>query len=152
LFIPVNTNKPKLEDLGTDAGKLILSPTRTYAPLIKKVLDRFRPEIHGMIHCTGGGQTKVLKFINDLHIIKDNLFDLPPLFRIIHDSSETSWDEMYEVFNMGHRFEIYTRSELAKEIIAMANDLGIEARIVGHAEGNSGKKLTVQSEFGTFTY
>jgi phosphoribosylformylglycinamidine cyclo-ligase len=141
-----------LAELGTDAGRLLLSPTRTYAPLIKKVLDRFRPLIHGMIHCTGGGQTKVLKFVNGMHIIKDNLFELPPLFRMIHDSSETDWSEMYEVFNMGHRFEIYTQSEIAGDIIRMANELGIEARIVGRAETYSGHKMTIQSPFGTFTY
>jgi phosphoribosylformylglycinamidine cyclo-ligase len=142
----------KIAGLDMDAGKLVLSPTRTYAPLIKRVLDKFRPEIHGMIHCTGGGQTKVLKFINDLHIIKDNLFELPPVFRIIQESSETDWDEMYEVFNMGHRFEIYTRSEIAGKIIKMANELGIEARIVGRTESYSGHKITIQSPYGTFTY
>jgi phosphoribosylformylglycinamidine cyclo-ligase len=142
----------QLTELGTDAGRLLLSPTRTYAPLIKKVLDRFRPLIHGMIHCTGGGQTKVLKFVNGMHIIKDNLFELPPLFRMIHDSSETDWSEMYEVFNMGHRFEIYTQSEIAGDIIRMANELGIEARIVGRTETYSGHKMTIQSPFGTFTY
>ena len=142
----------EMEGIGIDAGKLVLSPTRTYAPLIRQVLDKFRPEIHGMIHCTGGGQTKVLKFIEDLHIIKDNLFELPLLFRMIHDSSDTSWDEMYEIFNMGHRFEIYTRAGLAPEIIGMAHNLGIDARIVGRAEPCNGEKLTITSEFGTFTY
>jgi len=142
----------KIAELGTDAGKLVLSPTRTYAPLIKKVLDKFRPEIHGLIHCSGGGQTKVLRFVRDMHIIKDNLFELPPLFRMIQESSETDWDEMYEVYNMGHRFEIYTRPELAGEIIRMAGELGIDARIVGWAESYSGHKLTIQSSFGTFTY
>jgi len=142
----------KVDELGIDAGRLVLSPTRTYAPLIKRVLEKLRPHIHGMIHCTGGGQTKVLKFINDLHIIKDNLFDLPPLFRIIQESSETTWDEMYEVFNMGHRFEIYTTNHYAQEIIDMAGLLGIEARVVGHVESYSGRKLTVSGTFGTFTY
>jgi phosphoribosylformylglycinamidine cyclo-ligase len=141
-----------LDELGTDAGKLLLSPTRTYAPLIKRVLDRFRPQIHGMIHCSGGGQTKVLKFVHDLHIIKDNMFELPPLFRMIHESSETDWEEMYEVFNMGHRFEIYTPAAIAADIINMAGELGIEARIVGRAESYAGHKLTIQSPYGTFTY
>jgi phosphoribosylformylglycinamidine cyclo-ligase len=142
----------KIDNLENDAGKLVLSPTRTYAPLIKKVLEKFRPNIHGMIHCTGGGQTKVLKFINDFHIIKDNLFELPPLFRIIRESSETPWNEMYEVFNMGHRFEIYTTTHYAQDIIDMAGILGIEARIVGHVERYSGRKLTISGTFGTFTY
>lgn len=137
---------------GMDAGKLVLSPTRTYAPLIKRVLDRKRQDIHGMIHCTGGGQTKVLKFINNLHVIKDNLFDLPPLFRMIKESSETDWDEMYEVFNMGHRFEIYTKPENAGEIIAMAHELGIEARIVGRTEPFTGRRITINSPYGSFTY
>jgi phosphoribosylformylglycinamidine cyclo-ligase len=142
----------EMEGLGTDAGKLVLSPTRTYAPLIRLVLEKFRPEIHGMIHCTGGGQTKVMKFVDNLHIIKDNLFELPLLFRMIHDSSDTSWDEMYEVFNMGHRFEIYIQAGRAQEIIGMAHNLGIDARIVGRVEACNGKKLTIASEFGTFVY
>ena len=124
----------------------------TRSPLIKRVLERHRPDIHGLIHCTGGGQTKVLRFINDLHVIKDNLFDLPPLFHIIKDSSESDWDEMYEVFNMGHRFEIYTRPEIAGEIIGLAHELGIEARIVGRTESFSGHKVTIHSPYGTFTY
>lgn len=142
----------KIEGLPLDAGKLLLSPTRTYAPLIKRVLDRFRPEIHGMIHCSGGGQTKVLKFISDLHIIKDNLFELPPLFGMIHKSSETEWEEMYEVFNMGHRFEIYANQAIAGDIILMAEELGIEAKIVGRTEAYTGHKVTIVSPFGTFTY
>ena len=142
----------KIEGLGIEAGKLVLSPTRTYAPLVKRVLDKFRPDIHGMIHCSGGGQTKVLKFIRDLHVIKDNLFELPPLFAIIQESSETDWDEMYEVFNMGHRFEIYTRQEIAGNIIKMAGELGIGARIIGRTEACKGHKMTIQSPYGTFTY
>jgi phosphoribosylformylglycinamidine cyclo-ligase len=142
----------KVEGLNIDAGKLVLSPTRTFAPLIRQVLDRCRSDIHGMIHCTGGGQTKVLKFVNDLHIIKDNLFELPPLFRIIQQSADTPWDEMYEVYNMGHRFEIYTREAAAAEIIAMAAEFNIDARIIGHTQPYTGHKLTIQSEFGTFTY
>jgi phosphoribosylformylglycinamidine cyclo-ligase len=142
----------KIEELEIDAGKLVLSPTRTYAPLIKQVLDKYRPQIHGMIHCSGGGQTKALKFINDLHIIKDNMFDLPPLFRVIQESSGADWDEMYEVFNMGHRFELYTTAEFAEDIIGMAAKLGIEARIVGRTESYSGHKMTIHSQFGIFTY
>jgi phosphoribosylformylglycinamidine cyclo-ligase len=142
----------QLEALGTDAGKLVLSPTRTYAPLIKQVLDKYRPQIHGMIHCTGGGQTKVLKFVNNLHVIKDNLFDTPPLFGMIRDSSGTDWDEMYEVFNMGHRFEIYLEEAFAADIIRMASHLGIEARIVGRTEAFEGRRLTIKSPYGTFTY
>jgi phosphoribosylformylglycinamidine cyclo-ligase len=142
----------KVEDLGMDAGKLVLSPTRTFAPLIRQVLELHKPEIHGMIHCTGGGQTKVLKFIKDLHVIKDNLFPLPPLFRIIQQSADTPWDEMYEVYNMGHRFEIYTNETTAKEIIDRAATFNIDAKIIGHTEEYVGHKLTIQSEFGTFTY
>jgi phosphoribosylformylglycinamidine cyclo-ligase len=142
----------KIKELDVDAGKLVLSPTRTYAPLMKRVIDKFRPEIHGMIHCSGGGQTKVLKFISDLHIIKDNLFDLPPLFRMIQESSGTDWDEMYEVYNMGHRFELYTREVFAAEIIRMAGEMGIEARIIGRVESYSGHRVTISSPYGTFTY
>jgi phosphoribosylformylglycinamidine cyclo-ligase len=116
------------------------------------VLEKFRPRIHGMIHCSGGGQTKVLKFVNNLHIIKDNLFELPPLFRMIHDSAGNDWDEMYEVYNMGHRFEIYTTSEFAEGIIKISTELGVDAKVVGHVETFSGHKLTIQSSFGTFTY
>ncbi len=134
----------KVEDLGVDAGKLVLSPTRTFAPLIRQVLELHRPEIHGMIHCTGGGQTKVLKFVQDLHVIKDNLFPLPPLFRIIQQSAGTPWDEMYEVYNMGHRFEIYTNEQTAGEIIDLAAALNIEAKIIGHTEAYAGHKLTIQ--------
>jgi phosphoribosylformylglycinamidine cyclo-ligase len=142
----------KIEDLEPDAGKLVLSPTRTFAPLIRQVLERHRPDIHGMIHCTGGGQTKVMKFVKDIHVIKDNLFPLPPLFRIIRQSAGTPWDEMYEVYNMGHRFEIYTDEKTAAEIIGLAAQLNIEAKIIGHTEAYVGHKLTIQSEFGSFTY
>jgi phosphoribosylformylglycinamidine cyclo-ligase len=138
--------------LDLDAGKLVLSPTRTYAPLIKRVIDKFRPEIHGMIHCSGGGQTKVLKFISNLHVIKDSLFELPPLFRMIQESSGTDWDEMYEVYNMGHRFEIYTRETVAGEIIKLAGEMDIEARIIGRVESYSGHRVTIKSPHGTFTY
>jgi phosphoribosylformylglycinamidine cyclo-ligase len=138
--------------LGIDAGKLVLSPTRTYAPLIKTVLDKYRSQIHGMIHCTGGGQTKVLRFINDLHVIKDNMFELPPLFRMVQESAGTDWSEMYEVFNMGHRFEIYTSLQNAPAIIGMAAEVGIDAKIIGHTESYSGRRITIQSPYGVFTY
>lgn len=135
-----------------DAGKLVLSPTRTYAPVIKKVLDQFRSSISGMIHCSGGAQTKVLHFIDNLHVVKDNLFDLPPLFKLIQEQSETSWHEMYKVFNMGHRFEIYADAEAADGIISVAKSFNIEAQIIGHVESYNGKKVTINSEFGTFEY
>ena len=135
-----------------DAGKLVLSPTRTYAPVIKKVLDQFRPSISGMIHCSGGAQTKVLHFIDNLHVVKDNLFGLSPLFRLIQEQSETSWHEMYKVFNMGHRFEIYADEAAADGIISIAKAFNIEAQIIGHVESYNGKKVTINSEFGTFEY
>ncbi|HLO61310.1 MAG TPA: AIR synthase-related protein [Bacteroidales bacterium] len=142
----------KVEGLETDAGRLLLSPTRTYAPVIKKVLEKYKRHIHGMIHCTGGGQTKVLKFCDDLHIIKDNLFDIPPLFRMIQESADTDWDEMYEVFNMGHRFEIYTEAAHAEGIMTIAEELGVDAKIIGHTEQATGKKLTIKSPYGVFNY
>ncbi|HEX2395243.1 MAG TPA: AIR synthase-related protein [Bacteroidales bacterium] len=138
--------------LGTDMGKLLLSPTRTYAPVIKKVLENSRRYIHGMIHCTGGGQTKVLKFINNLHVIKDNLFDLPPLFRMIRESSGTDWEEMYETFNMGHRFEIYTSPDSASDIIAISEELGVEAKVIGRVEEFKGRKITISGPDGVFCY
>jgi phosphoribosylformylglycinamidine cyclo-ligase len=137
---------------GMDAGKMVLSPTRTYAPVIKKVLENMHDEVHGMIHCSGGGQTKVLHFIENLHVIKDNLFPLPPLFRMIHEQSGTSFSEMYQVFNMGHRFEIYTDEKNAEEIISIASGFNIEAKIVGHCEESVSRKLTINSESGEFVY
>lgn len=142
----------KIAELGIDAGKLVLSPTRTYAPVIKKVLEEFRPFINGMIHCSGGAQTKVLHFVDHLHIVKDNLFPVPPLFRIIQEQSDTSWEEMYKVFNMGHRFEIYTSEEVAEKVIAISQSFGVDAKIVGHCESSTTKKLTIKSEFGEFVY
>jgi phosphoribosylformylglycinamidine cyclo-ligase len=142
----------QIEGLNTDAGKLVLSPTRTYAPVIKKVIETLRPEIHGMIHCSGGGQTKVMHFIDNMHIVKDNLFPLPPLFLIIHEQSGTPLKDMYKVFNMGHRFEIYTREENASEIIRIASGFDLEARVVGYCESADTKKLTLSSEYGTFEY
>jgi len=138
--------------LNTDMGKLLLSPTRTYAPVISRVIANNRKDIHGMIHCSGGGQTKVLKFINDLHIIKDNLFDLPPLFHLIQETSGTEWDEMYETFNMGHRFEIYTNRDAASEIIGISEEFGVEARVIGRVEDYKGRKLTISSPYGDFIY
>jgi phosphoribosylformylglycinamidine cyclo-ligase len=134
------------------AGKLVLSPTRTYAPVIAKILAEHRNEIHGMVHCSGGAQTKVLHFVNDVHIIKDNLFPVPPLFQLIHEQSGTPWAEMYKVFNMGHRMEIYVPQSLAEKIIAISESFNIDAQIVGRVEAGTGKKLTIQSEFGEFVY
>lgn len=142
----------KAEGFNTDYGKLLLSPTRTYAPVIVEIIERMREEIHGMVHCSGGGQTKILHFIDKLHIIKDNLFPLPPIFRLIHEQSGTPWDEMYKVFNMGHRFEIYTSEKNAHEIIGIAERYHLEARIVGRCEGSGRKKLTIISERGTIEY
>jgi phosphoribosylformylglycinamidine cyclo-ligase len=140
------------ESLNTDAGKLVLSPTRTYAPVIKKITELMRSEIHGMVHCSGGGQTKIMHFIENMHVVKDDMFPLPPLFRIIHEQSGAHWNEMYRVFNMGHRFEIYTREENATEIIRIAAGFNLEAKIIGHCEVFNGKKLTISSEFGIFEY
>jgi phosphoribosylformylglycinamidine cyclo-ligase len=140
------------EVAGVNAGQLVLSPTRTYAPVIKAILDEMRAEIHGLIHCSGGAQTKVLHFINDLHIVKDHLFSTPPLFRLIQRESSTPWQEMYKVFNMGHRMEIYTNESNAKRIIEISQSFGVEAQIVGSCESYSGKKLTIKSEHGTFVY
>jgi len=133
-------------------GKLILSPTRTYLPVLKKVFERLLPQIHGVIHCTGGGQTKVLKFMQNAQVIKDNLFELPPLFRLIRESSGTDWREMYQVFNMGHRMELYLAPHHAAALIQIAEDFGIEARIIGHVEAHEGAKVTVRSPFGVFDY
>jgi phosphoribosylformylglycinamidine cyclo-ligase len=139
---------------GVDAGKLVLSPTRTYAPVIKKILDKHRKNIHGIIHCSGGGQTKVLKFVNGVHIIKDNLFATPPLFRLIQQESGTDWKEMYQVFNMGHRMEIYTDAGSAEKMIAISRSFGVDAQIVGRVEKASDKKnkLTIKGQHGVFTY
>ena len=141
-----------VEDSPVDAGQLVLSPTRTYAPVIKNLLDELRPEIHGMVHCTGGAQTKVLHFVNDnCKVIKDNMFPVPPLFKAIHECSGTDWKEMYQVFNMGHRMEIYVRPEVAEKVIEISNGFNIDAQIVGHIEEGQ-KSLTIKSEFGEFTY
>jgi len=136
-----------------DAGKLVLSPTRTYAPIIKKILEKYTSEdIHGMVHCSGGAQTKILHFIDELHIIKDNLFPIPPLFRLIQEQSGTDWKEMYQVFNCGHRMEIYVNPQVAEDLIKISKNFGVDARIVGKVEESPLKKLTISSEQGTFTY
>ncbi len=134
------------------AGKLVLSPTRTYAPIIAAILKKHRASIHGMVHCSGGAQTKVLHFVNNVHIIKDNLFDVPPLFRLIQEQSGTDWKEMYKVFNMGHRMELYVPSEIAEEIISISKSFGVDAKIIGRVEEGSVRKLTIVSETGTFEY
>ncbi len=136
-----------------DAGKLVLSPTRTYAPIIKSILSKFNSsDVHGMVHCSGGAQTKILHFVDNLHIIKDNLFDVPPLFQLIQENSGTDWKEMYQVFNMGHRMELYVSPEIADEIISISKNFNVDAKIVGRVEGSDEKKLTINSEFGTYTY
>lgn len=134
------------------AGKLVLSPTRTYAPIIRQVLEHYRSQIHGLVHCSGGAQTKVLHFINNLHVIKDNLFALPPLFKLIKEESGTSWEEMYKVFNMGHRMEVYVSEEIAAEIIAISESFNVAAQIIGRVEASDIKQVTIQSEFGEFIY
>lgn len=135
-----------------DAGKLVLSPTRTYAPIITQVLKKLRPHIHGMVHCSGGAQTKVLHFVDNLHIVKDQLFDTPPLFRHIQKSSQTSWKEMYEVFNMGHRMELYCDSSVAAEVIAISKSFGVDAQIIGRVEAAPEAQVTIESEHGRFEY
>lgn len=137
---------------GVDAGKLVLSPTRTYAPIIKKVLDKYRKNINGIVHCSGGAQTKVLHFVDNVHIIKDNLFPIPPLFEMIQEQSQTTWQEMYKVFNMGHRMEIYTDNETAQEIIKISQSFGVDAQIVGRVEESQTKTLTIKSPYGEFKY
>ena len=136
-----------------DAGKLVLSPTRTYAPIIKTILSKYtNKEIHGMVHCSGGAQTKILHFVKDLHIIKDNLFEVPPLFKLIQEESKTDWKEMYQVFNMGHRMELYVPQEIADDIISISKSFNVDAKIVGKVETSVSKKLSIQSEFGEFHY
>ena len=146
------TDKIKIGSQEISVGKLILSPTRTYLPVLQEMLKQYRKKIHGLIHVTGGGQTKVLKFVKDVHIVKDNLFELPPLFRLIQESSGTAWREMYQVFNMGHRMEIYLPARYADDVMAIAEKYGIEARIIGKVKRGMGEKVTVKSEFGKFDY
>lgn len=143
----------KIKGVELDAGKLVLSPTRTYAPVIKKILNKFdSTSIHGMIHCSGGAQTKILHFIDNLHIIKDNLFETPPLFSIIQKESSTEWKEMYKVFNMGHRMELYVDPNVAEEIVNISKSFGVNAKVIGRVEPSDIKKLTIRSEHGTFEY
>jgi phosphoribosylformylglycinamidine cyclo-ligase len=150
----------RVENAPIDAGKLVLSPTRTYAPIIKKILEKYTPnEIHGMVHCSGGAQTKVLHFlpadgqgVDNLHVIKDNLFPIPPLFKLIQEQSKTDWKEMYQVFNCGHRMELYVSNETAQDIIEISKSFGVDAQIVGRVEASANKKLTIESEFGKFEY
>lgn len=136
-----------------DAGKLVLSPTRTYAPIVKQILKKYTSkDIHGMVHCSGGAQTKILHFIDQFHIIKDNLFSIPPLFKLIQEQSSTDWKEMYQVFNCGHRLELYVNQAIAEDLIAISASFGVAAQIIGRVEENTTKKLTIKSEFGTFDY
>ena len=143
----------KVKDIELDIGKLVLSPTRTYAPIIKSILNKYDSNsINGMIHCSGGAQTKILHFIDNLHIIKDNLFDTPPLFNIIKQESNTDWKEMYKVFNMGHRMELYVKPEISDQIIEISKSFGVDAKIIGRVEDSESKKLTISSEHGSFEY
>ena len=142
----------EIEGAPLNAGKLVLSPTRTYAPVIKKMLENHRNDIHGMVHCSGGAQTKVLHFIDNLHVIKDNLFPVPPLFDMIQKESGTSWEEMYKVFNMGHRMELYVNEDIAKSLIEISESFGIEAKIIGRVESLDCKKVTIKGEKGNFEY
>ena len=135
-----------------DAGKLVLSPTRTYAPVVKKLLDALRPQIHGMIHCSGGAQTKILHFVDGVHVVKDNMFPIPPLFRTIQEQSHTDWKEMYKMFNCGHRFEVYLPKEYAQQVIDISKSFGIDAQIIGRIEASDHTHLTIHSEYGIFEY
>jgi phosphoribosylformylglycinamidine cyclo-ligase len=142
-----------VENAPLDAGKLVLSPTRTYAPIIKKILNKYTAgDIHGMVHCSGGAQTKILHFVENLHIIKDNMFEIPPLFQLIQEQSNTDWKEMYQVFNCGHRMELYVTPEIAEDIIAISKAFNVDAQIVGRVEASETKKLTISSTYGTFEY
>ncbi|MEI6275681.1 MAG: AIR synthase related protein [Prolixibacteraceae bacterium] len=141
-----------IASIGIDAGKMVLSPTRTYAPVVKKLLDSCRENIFGIIHCSGGAQTKVLHFVEDVHVIKDNLFEIPELFRVIQEQSGTDWHEMYKVFNMGHRLEVYADQDVAEDIISISRSFGIDAQIIGHVEPGKGKMVTITTPFGTFEY
>jgi len=141
-----------ISDLQIDAGKLVLSPTRTYAPVIRQVMNNIRQEIHGLVHCSGGAQTKILNFVEGIHVIKDNMFAVPPLFRLIQEQSGTEWQEMYKVFNMGHRFEIYLPDKYASDILDICRSFNLDARVIGHCEAASEKKLTIRTEEGDFFY
>ncbi len=142
----------KIDGSPIDAGKLVLSPTRTYAPIIKRILDKHRSEIHGMVHCSGGAQTKVLHFVDNVHVIKDNLFPTPPLFDLIQKESNTDWKEMYKVFNMGHRMELYVKPDIAESIISISKSFDVDARIVGRVQSSTKAKVTINSDKGNFEY
>jgi len=143
----------KVENAPIDAGKLVLSPTRTYAPIIKSILSKFKNDkVHGIIHCSGGAQTKILHFVGHLHIVKDNMFAIPPLFKLIQEQSKTDWKEMYQVFNCGHRMELYVAPEIANDIIAISKSFNVDAQVIGKVEASDSKKLTIKSEFGVFNY
>lgn len=143
----------EVKDSPIDAGKLVLSPTRTYAPIIKKILEKYNSQqIHGMVHCSGGAQTKVLHFVDNVHVIKDNLFPVPPLFQLIQEQSGTDWKEMYQVFNCGHRMEVYVPADIAADIITISQSFGVDAQIVGRVEAAESKSLTIKSEYGVFEY
>lgn len=153
----IYSGKKKLTDdvegAPVNAGKLVLSPTRTYAPIIKAVLEKFNAgEVHGMVHCSGGAQTKVLHFVDNVHVIKDDMFEVPPLFKLIQEQSQTGWKEMYQVFNCGHRMELYVTPEIAAEIIAVSKSFNVNAKIIGRVEASETKKLTIKSPYGTFEY
>lgn len=153
----VYSGKTKLtdtvENAPIDAGKLVLSPTRTYAPIIKEILSKYKNDtVHGMIHCSGGAQTKILHFIDNLHIVKDNMFSIPPLFKLIQEQSGTDWKEMYQVFNCGHRMELYVRPEIAEDLIAISKSYNVAAQVIGRVEASEVKKLTIKSEYGIFEY
>lgn len=143
----------KVEDAPIDAGKLVLSPTRTYAPIIKSILSKYKSDkVHGMIHCSGGAQTKILHFVDNLHIVKDNMFAIPPLFKLIQEQSKTDWKEMYQVFNCGHRMELYISPEIANHIIEISKSFNVDAQVIGRVAASDSKKLTIKSEFGVFNY
>ena len=143
----------RIANLGVDAGKLVLSPTRTYAPIISLILKELRDKIHGMVHCSGGAQTKIMHFLNDgLRVVKDNLFPLPPLFELIHEQSNTDWKEMYKVFNMGHRMELYLPEKYASKVIEISKSFNVDAQVVGRVEKSDVRELIIESEFGRFTY
>jgi phosphoribosylformylglycinamidine cyclo-ligase len=143
----------KVENSPIDAGKLVLSPTRTYAPIIKSILSKYKSDtLHGMVHCSGGAQTKILHFIDALHIVKDNMFPIPPLFKLIQEQSKTDWKEMYQVFNCGHRMELYVTPEIAEDIINISKSFNVDAQIIGRVEASNSKKLTIKSQFGVFNY
>lgn len=142
-----------VENAPIDAGKLVLSPTRTYAPIIKEILSKYNAEqVHGMVHCSGGAQTKILHFVDNLHIVKDNMFPVPPLFKLIQEQSKTDWKEMYQVFNCGHRMELYVKPEIAEDIIATSKSFNVDAQVVGSVEASETKKLTIKSDYGTYEY